>query len=115
VLHRKECWQLVRRQSEQNKEDFARERNRECLCKVYFRAVDELVDKAVGRCDDRPLARLDFFGREQRVKDLSKLRVLRRIDLQRDERALILEVVSVRGRAEQTGAAKNLVDQWPRA
>ena len=63
----------------------------------------------------RLLEQLHPLRREQRVEELAVLPVVRRVDLQRDQRPLRLQVVRRRARREHVGMPEHLVDAGPRA
>jgi hypothetical protein len=74
---------------------------------------DEAVDEVVDQLGHRLLEQRHLLGGEDRVEDLAVLLVLRRVDLQRDERADVAEVDGRHVRREDLGVTKRLLDLGP--
>jgi hypothetical protein len=115
VLHPQEPGKLVPRQAEHPQEDLRRERHRELPGEVDLVVVDEPVDQGVDEPRHRRLQRLHAGRGEQRVEDLPVRPVVGRVDLQRDQRTLGLQVVRRHVRREHVGVAQHLVDPRARA
>ena len=73
-----------------------------CAEKSISSSSTNAVDEVVHQPGDRVLQRPHPLRREQGVEDLAVLPVVRRIDLERDQRALGLEVVRRRVRREES-------------
>ena len=82
----------------------------ELLGEVHLTPVDEAVDEVVDERGDLVVHGRHLAGGEDRVEELAELLVLRRVDLQRDHRPLVLEVDRVHVGGEDLGVAQGLVD-----
>ena len=99
---------LVFGQAHQAEEHRRREQLGELLGEVALAAVDELVDEPVDPPGDVLFLLVHALGREQRVEQLAVLRVLRRIDVQRDERPDVAQVHLDPGREQLVVAQHEL-------
>ena len=110
VLHGEEAVELVERQAEQGEEDLGGERDGELLGEVHLAPVDEAVDEVVDERGDLVVHERHLARGEDRVEQLAELLVLRRVDLERDHRPLVLEVDRVHVGREDLGMAQRLRD-----
>ncbi len=92
VLHCQEPWQVMHRQPKHGEEHLRGERHRKALGEVDLRLVDEAVDQIVHQILDRLRQVLEMFGSEEWVEDLSKLALVRWVDLDGDQRPRIAEM-----------------------
>ena len=79
------------RQPHQAEEHRRREQLGELLGEVALAAIDERVDELVDAARDVGLLLVHALGREQRVDQLAVLRVLGRVDVERDQRPHVAE------------------------
>src|SRR5947208_3111724 len=83
---------ILQRQPEQLQEDGAWQRNGELVVEVAFAPLGEAVNHLVHQLGDARFAPGHLPRGEQGVEDATVLRVLRRVDLQRDHRSDVAEV-----------------------
>ena len=81
----------MHRQLKHGEEHLRGERHRKALGEVD-RLVDEAVDQIVHQILDRLRQVLEMFGSEEWVEDLSKLALVRWVDLDGDQRPRIAEM-----------------------
>ena len=110
VLPREELVKVFEWKSEQLEEHRARQWDREFLVEVAPAAVGEAVDDLVHQRADGRFARGHLPRREERVEDAAVLRVVGRVDLQRDQRPHIAEVDGIHVRREHVGALERHLD-----
>ena len=110
VLHGEEGVELVHGQAEQGEEDLRGERDGELLGEVHLAPLDEPVDEVVHEVRDLLVHGGHLARGEDRVEQLAELLVLRRVDLQRDHRPLVLEVDGIDVGGEDLGVPKGEVD-----
>jgi uncharacterized protein YjhX (UPF0386 family) len=110
VLPHQELVEVLQRQAEQLQEHGARKGHRELLVEVAFAPIGEAVDHLVHQLGDARFTSGHLSRSEQRVENATVLRMLGRIDLERDQRADIAEIDGVHVRREQFGALECHLD-----
>ena len=110
VLPHQKLVEVFQRQAEQLQENGARQRYRELLVEVAFAPVGEPVDHLVDQLGDPRFASGHLARSEQRVEDAAVLRVLGRIDLQRNQRSNVAQIDRIHVRREQLGVLERHLD-----
>ena len=109
VLHGQEPGELLDGEAEQTEEHLRRERHGELLGEVHSAVSDEAVDQEVDGLFDRRFEEGRLSRGEDGIEQLSKLLVVGRVDLQRNEGTGILQVHGVRIRGEDLWMPKHLI------
>ena len=104
--------ELVPREAHEPEEHRRRQQLRELLGEVALAAVGERVDEVVDACGDVGFLRLHLLRGEDRIEDLPVLRVLGRIDVQRDQRPDVAEIQTAH-RREQLVVPEHVVGELP--
>ena len=92
VLHRQELVEILERQTHETQEHRAGHRDGELRVEVAASLACELVDELVEELGHLVVERCHRTRSEERVEDPPVLHVLRRVDLQRDERPDVAEL-----------------------
>ncbi|MFN8027024.1 MAG: hypothetical protein U0W40_11925 [Acidimicrobiia bacterium] len=115
VLHAQERGQLLPRQAHEAEEHRRRERHRELVGEVAVPPVGKGVEEPVEARGDVVLDRVHALRCEQRVEHFAVLRVVGRVDRQRDQRSHVAQrhAAAVR-RREPLRVTERLVDRVAR-
>ena len=105
--------QLRDREPEQAQEHRRGERLGQRRGELAGAVGDEAVDELVDQLRDVRLDQVHPLGGEDRIEQLAVLRVLRRVDLQRDQRHRLPEVDRLHGRGEDLGVLEGELDFGP--